>query len=44
MGDDKPKPDPKPLSAEYHKAHKQLMLWSAILFIWESVGIDLEKA
>lgn len=36
--------DPKPLSPEYHKAHKQLMLWAAILFIWELVGIDLEKA
>jgi len=44
MADDKPKPDPKPLSTEYHRAHKQLMLWSAILFIWELVGIDLEKA
>ena len=36
--------DPKALSPEYHKAHKQLMLWSAILFIWELVGIDLSKA
>ena len=35
---------PKELSPEYHKARKQLMLWSAILFIWELVGIDLEKA
>jgi hypothetical protein len=42
--DAKPKPDPKPLTTEYHKAHKQLMLWSAILFIWELIGIDLEKA
>jgi hypothetical protein len=44
MPDDKRQPDPRPLSTEYHKAHKQLMLWSAILFIWELVGIDLEKA
>ena len=35
---------PTALSAEYHKAHKQLMLWSGILFIWELVGIDLTKA
>ncbi len=41
---ERPKPDPKALSPEYHKARKQLMLWSAILFIWELVGIDLEKA
>jgi hypothetical protein len=48
-----PKPDPEPkdearepraLSSEYHKARKQLMLWAGILFIWELVGIDLEKA
>lgn len=32
MTDVKPKPDPKPLSTEYHKVHKQLMLWSAIPF------------
>ncbi len=32
------------LSSEYHKARKQLMLWAGILFIWEFVGIDLEKA
>src|SRR5258706_15082588 len=36
--------EPRALSTEYHKARKQLMLWSAILFIWELVGIDLEKA
>lgn len=35
--------DPRALSTEYHKARKQLMLWAAILFIWELVGIDLEK-
>lgn len=40
----KPKRDPAALSGEYHKARKQLMLWSAILFIWELVGIDLDKA
>jgi hypothetical protein len=39
-----PKSDPQALSAEYHKAHKQLMLWSAILLIWELVGVDLAKA
>src|SRR5258708_29562056 len=36
--------EPRSLSTEYHKARKQLMFWSAILFIWELVGIDLEKA
>jgi len=40
----RPKRDPASLSSEYHRAHKQLMLWSAILFIWEFVGIDLEQA
>ena len=47
MPDPETKPptrDPRALSTEYHKAHKQLMLWSAILFIWELVGVDLEKA
>jgi len=41
---ERPKPEPKALTPEYHKARKQLMLWAAILFIWELVGIDLEKA
>lgn len=41
---ERPKPDPKALSPEYHKARKQLMLWAGVLFIWELVGIDLEKA
>jgi hypothetical protein len=36
--------DPQALSSEYHKARKQLMLWAGLLFIWELVGIDLEKA
>lgn len=36
--------EPDALSTEYHKAHKQLMLWAAILFVWEFVGIDLDKA
>lgn len=36
--------EPKPLSSEYHKARKQLMLWSGLLFVWEFVGIDLIKA
>jgi len=42
----KPKPirDPQALSSEYHKARRQLMLGAGILFIWELVGIDLEKA
>jgi len=40
----KPARDPQALSSEYHKARKQLMLWAGILFIWELVGIDLEKA
>src|ERR1051326_1822370 len=42
----KPNPgrDPQALTSEYHKARKQLMLWAGILFIWELVGIDLEKA
>jgi hypothetical protein len=41
---ERPKPDPRALTPEYHKARKQLMLWAGILFIWELVGIDLEKA
>jgi hypothetical protein len=40
----RPPRDPVALSTEYHKARKQLMLWAGILFIWELVGIDLEKA
>ena len=40
----KPKPEPKALSPEYHKARKQLMLWAGILLIWELVGVDLDKA
>lgn len=42
-----PKPktarEPQALTPEYHKARKQLMLWAGILFIWELIGIDLEK-
>lgn len=42
---EKPPPrDPRPLSTEYHKAHKQLMLWATILLIWELIGVDLSKA
>jgi hypothetical protein len=41
---ERPKPDPKALTPEYHKARKQLMLWAGILFVWELVGIDLQKA
>lgn len=40
---ERPKPDPKALTPEYHKARKQLMLWAGILFVWELVGIDLGK-
>lgn len=36
--------EPQALTSEYHKARKQLILWAGILFIWELVGIDLEKA
>lgn len=32
---------PASLSEHYHKARKQLVLWSGILFAWELVGIDL---
>lgn len=39
-----PKREPAGLTSEYHKARKQLLLWSAILFIWELIGIDLETA
>jgi hypothetical protein len=38
------RPDPKGLTAEYHKAHKQVMLWAAILLFWQLVGIDLDEA
>jgi hypothetical protein len=40
----KPTCDSPALSSEYYEAHKQLMLWSAILFIWELVGVDLGTA
>ena len=40
----KPPPHPRDLSSEYHKAHKQLMLWATILLIWELIGVDLSKA
>jgi CDP-diglyceride synthetase len=38
------RPDPKELTAEYHRAHKQVMLWGAILLFWELVGVDLDEA
>ena len=45
MPEEKPsRAEPKPLSTEYHKARKQVLFWAGILFIWELVGIDLEKA
>lgn len=40
----KPKRDPAALSSEYHKAHKQVMLWATILLVWELIGVDLGKA
>lgn len=39
----KPEPLPPLFSAEYHKARRQLLLWSAILFGWALIGLDLEK-
>ena len=36
--------EPRALSSEYHKARKQLMLWAGILFIWELIGVDLNRA
>jgi hypothetical protein len=44
MPESKPEREPRALTAEYHKARKQLMLWAGILFVWELIGIDLEKA
>ena len=49
MSDSKPTEDKRAreasaLSSEYHKAHKQLMLWATILFIWEFVGVNLDEA
>jgi len=42
--DQKPNPrEPPPLSAPYHRAHKQLILWSAILLFWELAGVETEK-
>lgn len=35
--------EPSSLSEQYHKARRQLVLWSGFLFTWELVGIDLEK-
>src|SRR2546421_4910775 len=36
--------EPRNLSTEYHKAHKQSLLWAAILLFWELVGVDLNQA
>ena len=33
---------PPALTSEYHKARRQLVLWSGLLFVWEFIGIDLE--
>jgi hypothetical protein len=44
LAEPKPARHPKELSSEYHKAHKQLMLWATILLIWELIGVDLGKA
>jgi hypothetical protein len=35
--------EPKGLTPEYHKAHKQAVLWSGILLVWELVGVDLDR-
>jgi hypothetical protein len=32
-----------PLSSEFHRARRQLMFWSGLLFAWELVGLDLEE-
>ena len=37
-------PEPEPLSPEYHKARKQVVLWSGILLTWEFLGFDVERA
>lgn len=36
-------PEPAHLTSEYHKARRQLLLWSGVLFAWELIGIDLTK-
>lgn len=38
------RPEPEPLSPEYHKARKQVVLWSGILLTWEFLGFDVERA
>ena len=35
--------EPLGLSEHYHRARRQLMLWSGILFAWELVGINLDE-
>ncbi len=32
---------PPSLTGEYYKARRQLVLWSGIFFIWQTVGIDI---
>jgi hypothetical protein len=44
VNDSVPLNEPPALASEYHKARRQLMLWSGILFVWEFIGVDLEKA
>lgn len=34
--------DIPPVSQEYHRARKQLVLWSALLFAWEFIGIEIK--
>ena len=34
--------DIPPVSQEYHRARKQLDLWSALLFAWEFIGIEIK--
>jgi hypothetical protein len=39
-----PPSEPEHLSPEYHKAHKQVMLWSGMLILWDILDIDLALA
>jgi hypothetical protein len=34
---------PPSLSEHYHKARRQVMLWSGILFAWELIGVKVEN-
>ena len=37
------KADIPPLSDQYYKNRKQLVLWSGVLFAWEFIGIELNE-